>query len=158
LDMLEKFLQNSRLQDPEDMDSLLEFASLMRQLIESKRYPDISRVIRYVVARSYHEAFVWAMELLQEEFERADSEAEDFECPLGRSIPDFNEFVGRLNVDSDASRNDIEKVHDENGEVQSFFNILTYKTGFANIRLVSAENFDTKDNDYIQYKLQFFKS
>lgn len=38
------------------------------------------------------------------------------------------------------------------------FNIFVYKTGYDHVRLVSSENFDTKDNDYIQYKLLFTRS
>ena len=41
------------------------------------------------------------------------------------------------------------------GEVQSFFNILTYRTSYESVFLITEENFDTKDNDYIRYKLLF---
>ena len=53
--------------------------------------------------------------------------------------------------------NDAETITDHNGEVQSFFNILTYKTAYGHIFLVTEENFDTKDNDFIRYKLKFTK-
>ena len=39
-----------------------------------------------------------------------------------------------------------------------FFNILTYRTAYPNIFLVTEENFDTKDNDFIRYKLLFRRS
>ncbi len=157
MDVLEKFFQNNNLQDSEDIDSLLEFASLVRQLIVSKRYSDITGMILYTIERNYYEAFSWSMGILQEEFGRAECELENFECMLGKYIPDYNEFMQRLQVDVNAVKNDVETVRDENGEVESFFNIFTYKTGFENIYLVSAENFDTKDNDYIQYKLSFIR-
>ena len=49
----------------------------------------------------------------------------------------------------------METVRDEHGEVISFFNILTYPTAYKNIFFISSENFDTKDNDYVLYKLSF---
>ena len=61
----------------------------------------------------------------------------------------------RLQVDLKAVGNDAETIVGRDGEVQSFFNILTYRTAYANILLVTEENFDTKDNDFIRYKLQF---
>ena len=57
----------------------------------------------------------------------------------------------------DPVKYEIRKVLDENGEAQAFFNIYTYKTSYDNIFLISSENFDTRDNDYIQYKLAFTK-
>ena len=54
-------------------------------------------------------------------------------------------------------KNYIEKVYDKNGEAEAFFNVMIYKTTFENVFLISSENFDNKDNDYIQYKLSFVK-
>lgn len=54
--------------------------------------------------------------------------------------------------------NDIKKVNnDEYNEVNSFYNIQTYETKYRNIFLVSSENFDNKDEDFIEYKLLFSK-
>ena len=61
----------------------------------------------------------------------------------------------RLQIDLKAIGNDVETIADHNGEVQSFFNILTYNTAYENVFLVTEENFDTKDNDFIRYKLLF---
>jgi hypothetical protein len=68
------------------------------------------------------------------------------------------ELIGRLQVDFGTAQNGLEKILDNHGEVESFFNILVYQTGYPNVRFVSSENFDTKDNDYIQYKLAFVKA
>lgn len=46
-------------------------------------------------------------------------------------------------------------MYDEHGEVESFFNNFTYRTRYKNICLLTSENFDTRDNDFIQYKLRF---
>ena len=78
-----------------------------------------------------------------------------FTCNIGRSIPDYDEFSNRLQVEFTVQKNDVESVYDEHGEVESFFNTFTYRTKYENICLISSENFDTKDNDYIQYKLMF---
>ena len=158
MDRLDAFFQNNCLHDPDDIDSLLEFASLLRELISCKRYPDIRTAVNYTIEHRYHEAFSWAMGILQEELEKEGCVLENFDCPIGKSIPGYNEFTQRLQVDFHVLKNEVEKVYNDNGEVQSFFNILTYKTGYENIHLVSSENFDTKDNDYILYKLSFVKN
>ena len=155
MDMTEKFLQNNNLNDADDIDSLIELASLVRQLITDALHSDINRLINYTIEHDYYEAFSWCMGILQEVFEGNGCESDDFECVLGKSIPNYDEFTARLQVDFAQPRNDMETVCDINGEVTSFFNILLYKTGYKNIYLVSSENFDTKDNDYIQYKLLF---
>ena len=96
------------------------------------------------------------LEGLKFEFEKdEDSWLKDFTCFIGKSITNYNEFIERLNVDFNVTNNDVETTLDNNGEVQSFFNIFTYNTIYKNIFLVTAENFDTKDNDFIQYKLLF---
>lgn len=58
-------------------------------------------------------------------------------------------------MDFSLLKNSVEKVLDNRGEVASIFNILTCETACSAIRLVSAENFDTRDNDYVLYKLTF---
>ena len=94
--------------------------------------------------------------MLQEEFEKTcDYDLEDFTCTIGRSVPDYDELSDRLQLEFNVYKNDVECVYDEHGEAESFFNTFTYKTQYENIYLVSSENFDTKDNDYIQYKLLF---
>jgi len=158
MDRLDRFFQNNSLHDPDDIDALLDLATLTRELVCDRQYPQINRLICHAVGHGYHEALRWILEILQEALESPDCAPEGFECPLGRSIPGYSEFIQLLEVDLNASKNDAVSVRDETGEVQSFFNILTYQTGYANIRLVSSENFDTKDNDYILYKLQFVRS
>ena len=157
MDMIEKFLQNNNLHDPNDIDSLIEFASLLRELISDNQYTYINRIINYTLEHCYYEAFSWCMGILQEAFEKEDCGLKNFECILGKSIPNYDEFIERLQVDFKACNNGLETVCDNNGEVESFFNILVYKTGYKNIYLVSSENFDTKDNDFVQYRLSFSK-
>ena len=154
--MLGTFMQNNNLQDPEDIDSLLEAAALARELIGGKQYEQINTLIVYTVENGYYEAFAWVLEILQEEFGKGEGcGLENFACELGRLIPNFNEFIQRLQVDFNVLSNDVEKQLDDHGEVESFFNIFTYETRYPNIHLVSAENFDVKDNDFIQYRLLF---
>lgn len=157
MDMIEKFLQNNNLQDAEDIDSLIELASLVRELISNNQCTHINSIINYTLERGYYEAFSWCMGILQEELEKENYEIKNFECLIGKSIPNYDEFIERLQVDFKACDNGLETVCDDNGEVESFFNILVYKTRYENIYLVSSENFDTKDNDFVQYKLSFTK-
>jgi hypothetical protein len=95
---------------------------------------------------------------LQEALEKKECTLQTFEFAIGKSIPNYNEFIERLQVDFYAFDNGVETVYDNNGDVESFFNILKYKTGYKNIHLISLENFDTKDHDYVEYKLLFIKN
>ena len=155
MNMTDNFLQHNHLRDADDIDTLLELADLLRQLLADAQYSDVCRLINYTVEHSCFEAFSWCMGILQEVFEDSGCSPDDFECTLGKFIPDYDTFAEKLQVDFAHPTNDTRTVCDQNGEVTSFFNILTYQTGYENIHLVSCENFDTKDNDYIQYKLLF---
>ena len=115
MEMLEQFMRRNNLRDEEDIDSLLEVADLTRELIGGNRYEEICRLINYTVENSFYEAFSWIMEILQEEFDKQDSCAlDDFVCRLGKSIPDYDAFAERLQVDFRALKNDIETMLDEN--------------------------------------------
>ena len=156
MDLLEKWIQNNQLQDPDNMDALLEAADLVRQLIRDSDYEGINKIINYTIESDYFECFSWIMDLLQEEFENTkEFDLDDFYCDIGKSIVNYDVFAARLQVDLNVQEHEVEKVYDEHGEVESFFNKYTYMTGYKNIYLVSSENFDTKDNDYIQYRLLF---
>lgn len=158
MEMIEHFFHNNNLHDPEDIDSLIELADLVRTLIDGNRQEEIRRILQYTIEHRYDEAFTWCMGLLQEALENPECALQGFEFVVGRSIPNYDAFIERLQVDSHALDNGMETVCDHHGEVESFFNILVYRTGYQNIYLVSSENFDTKDNDYVQYKLSFAKS
>ncbi len=153
MDKLIKLLQENNIHNFEEMDSLLELTSLIRRLLVCGQYSDISDIINYILRCDYCEALSWIMETLQEEFAKANCKLEDFECNLGLSIPNYDEFMHILRIDMKPIKEEIEKVLDDNGEAQSFFNILIYKTRYDNVYLISSENFDTKDYDYIQYKI-----
>ena len=156
MDLLEKWMQNDQLQDPDNIDALLEAADFTRQLINDRDYEGINKIISYTIDHDYYECFSWIMDLMQEEFEKTKEYAlDDFYCDIGRSIEDYDEFAGRLKVDFNVQDHDVEKVYDEHGEAESFFNKSVYTTGYKNIFLVTSENFDTKDNDYIEYRLLF---
>lgn len=155
---LEEFLQNNSLHDPDDIDSLLEAAEITRQLISCGLESELCRLIKYTVKNGCFEAFSWIMAILQEEFEQPEGTGmKDFSCDLGRSIPHYNEFTRFLQVDFNAIGNDVEKTFDDHGEVRSFFNISKYRTAYNNIFLVTEENFDLEDNDFILYKLEFMR-
>ena len=140
---LDRFLDSNNLQDPDDIDALLELASLVRELVDAGDYESICKTISYTVVNEYYEAFSWCMEILQEAFEKDDCCLEHFECGLGKSIPSYDEFIERLEVDFNVVENGYDNVYDEHGEVESFFNNLVYKTKYDHISLVSSENFDT---------------
>ena len=154
MNMPEDILRNIDPEDPDDMDFLLEIADLTRQLITGRKYEDINALINCTIRNGYNEAFSWIMELLQEEFgKKEDHDLAGFSCDIGRSVANFDEFAERLQIDFHVLEHDVEKVLDEHGEEQSFFNNFTYRTRYDNIFLISSENFDPKDNDYIQYRL-----
>ena len=151
------FLHNLNLHNGDDMDALLEFADLLRQSAAKADYPQITHLINHTIINNYSEAFSWAMAILQEELLKKDSILKDFHCDIGGCIANYDEFINSLQVDFNSLKNHIEKVYDKNGEVEAFFNVMVYKTIYDNIFLISSENFDTRDNDYINYKLSFVK-
>jgi hypothetical protein len=155
---LEELIQNNSFQDPDDIDSLLEAAEITRQLISCGLESELCRLIKYTVKNGCFEAFSRIMSILQEEFEQPEGTGMmDFSCELGRSIPHYNEFTRFLQVDFNVIGNDVEKAFDDHGEVRSFFNISKYRTAYNNIFLVTEENFDLEDNDFILYKLEFMR-
>ena len=157
MDILQNFLENNNLHDSDDFDALLDCAAVVRQLVSDSNYDGINTVINYTVEKGYFEAFSWTMGIVQEELVKENCVLEEFSCYVGRKIANYDEFVQNLRVDFNSLKNYIQKVYDKNGEVEAFFNVMVYKTCFENIFLVSSENFDNKDNDYIQYKLSFVK-
>ena len=153
---LEELFRENNLKDPDNIDALLELAEMMNGLICDKRYSNIELLINYTISNEYYEAFSWIMAAMQEEYgKKEDCRLKDFTCFIGKSIANYDEFIHRLQVDLKAIDNDSETLIDRDGEVQSFFNILKYRTAYPNIFLITEENFDTKDNDFIRYKLQF---
>ena len=152
MELHERILMDLPLEDAEDLDVLLEFADLVRDALAQGRFPDLAAYVRYTVLRGYHEALSWALELLQEYRDRTAGGME-LVCVLGQLIPDYNGFISRLGVDLNAFSNDVEPIRDENGEIQSFYNIIRYQTAFPGITLVTSENFDARDNDFIEYRL-----
>ena len=153
---VEDLVNENNLSDPDDIDALLELAEITRQVISAGRYADIELLIRYTIGNNLYEAFSWVMAVLQEEYDKDDRcRLKDFTCLIGRSVVNYDEFIRRLRVDLKAFGNDAESIIDHNGEEQSFVNILTYKTAYSSVFLITEENFDTKDNDFIRYKLKF---
>lgn len=156
MDRTEPFL-TALLNDPEDVDLLLELASFVRGLIGGNQTADLSRILRFTVEHNCFEAFSWCMELLGEAAKMENCPPEPFECALGRAIPDYDELIRRLGVDLKIYENSAQTLCDSNGEVVSFFNIFRYETAYPGVFLVSAENFDTRDNDYVQYSIAFVR-
>ena len=148
-------MKDRDLQDSEDIEFLLEVADLVRKQIESRQDSEISALLNELIQNNFYEAFSWTMELLQEEFEKKEKGLGDFVCQIGRSVTNFDEFSDRLQMDSRPLYQGTENAYDTNGEIQSFSYIRTYQTKYKNIFLLSSENFDARDNDYIQYKLLF---
>ena len=153
---LEELFRENNLKDPDYIDVLLELAEIMGGLICDERYSDIELLINYTFRNEYYAVFSWVIAAMQEEYgKKEDCRLKDFTCFIGNSIANYDEFIHRLQVDLKAIDNDSETMLDRDGEVQSFFNILKYRTAYPNIFLITEENFDTKDNDFIRYKLQF---
>ena len=157
MENLQARLDGYNLCDPEDMDGLLKLADLVRELLARGDYPEVGVVLNYCISNAYLEAFSWTLELLQESFECGDCSVQSYVCELGGQIPCYDGVIERLKTERRACKNEVETVMDQHGEVQSFFNVLTYKTGYDHIYLISRENFDTKDNDFIRYQLLFEK-
>ena len=141
--------ENLPVGDPRDLDFLLEYAELIRSALREKRLTDAEALIRYTVSMGYDEAFYWALGILEESCAQGSA----IECAIGKYIPEFDRFIDRLEVDLKAAENEVLPIRDENGEIQSFYNIIRYQTAFPGITLVTSENFDARDNDFIEYRL-----
>ena len=156
MDSLKNFL-NIVPSAPDDIDFLLECASVTRELIENNQHNQLSQLICHTIENNYTDAFLWAIGIIQEEITKTDSSIDEFQCSMGRRIANYDSLIASLQVDFNCIKNYIEKVYDKNGEVEAFFNVMIYTTAFENVYLVSSENFDNKDNDYVQYNLLFTK-
>lgn len=153
---LEALLKNRNFQNLDDTDSLLKLADWLRDLIKNKNYDCINKLIKYTIDNDYFQAFTWTIDILQEEFDKNEKcTLESFGCEIGRFLKNYDKFVDILKVDFNSIENRVKDMYDSNTEIQSFFNISKYRTSYNNVFLISDENFDTKDNDYIQYKLLF---
>ena len=101
-----RMLQDIPLEEPEELDTLLEFADLVRETLQRGQVQELSELIRYTIRHSHYEAFYWALGILEEVFGSDDSIPE-LRIGLGRSIPDYREFISRLQVDFNAVGNDV---------------------------------------------------
>lgn len=141
----------------EDLEDLLHLADYTREVIGKKEKSDLNKIIKFVIQNDCCEAMSWVLEIIQENIEKSDF-LENYSCKLGRQINQYNNFIENMNIKMQPIFNDIKKVNnDEYNEVNSFYNIQTYETRYRNIFLVSSENFDNKDEDFIEYKIVFSK-
>ena len=139
--------------DPDSLDFLLEVSRCARERIEKKRYDSLCGLIKASAQNGYHEALSWILSILREEHGKEESTFRPFSCSLGRSILDYDRLMRALKAGRRAESNTVEYVYDDNGEVRAFFNIRTFATGFEGTYLVTRENFDNRDNDFIRYSL-----
>lgn len=152
---LKDFLSEVDLSNIGDMETLFAISDITRDLIDKHQYDAIGELIKQILEKKNFEALTWVVSIIQESFskQKEKKNIKDFSIKIGREIENFDEFIKTMNIQQNPYDSSIQKILDKNGEVQSFFNILIYKTQYDNVYLVSAENFDTRDNDFIQYKL-----
>ena len=148
---IEEFLKGKNLSNVEYIEDFLELSDYTRKIIIQKEYKKLTKLINYILKNELFEAFSWIVSIIEE------TNNEDFLCELGNKVDNYDEFVNVLKIEVDPYISTIKKITEKYGEVESFLNILIYKTRYNEIYLISIENFDTKDNDFIQYKLLFTK-
>jgi len=144
---VEEFLKDKNLNNIEYIDDFLELSDYTRNLVLKKEYEKLSELINQIVENEFFEALSWVISILEENCN------EDLGCNFGNKINNYEKFVDVLKVEVEPYISTIKKITEKYGEVESFFNILIYKTKYNGIFLISMENFDNKDNDFIQYKL-----
>ena len=164
-DEVRRFLDTHPLNDPEDMVSLLAAADFVRGLLTEGRREEVCDLLRHVIGENCFDALTWVIETVQESFvEEKGSTGDgtedeitvpDLVCEIGRSVNDYDGFVACLGVSNDPVQSDAVKVYGSDGEVQSFFYVSAYETAYDALYLVTMENVDTMDNDYILYQLLF---
>ena len=148
---VEEFLKGKNLSNVEYIEDFLELSDYTRKIIIQKEYKKLTKLIKYILENELFEAFLWIVSITEE------TNNEDFLCVLGNKVDNYDEFVNVLKIEEEPYISTIKKITEKYGEVESFLNILIYKTRYNGIYLISIENFDTKDNDFIQYKLLFTK-
>ena len=144
---IEEFLKDKNLTNIEYINDFLELSDYTRNLVFEKEYAKLSKLIKYIQENEFFEALSWIISIIEENCK------EDFLCDFGNKINNYDEFVSVLKIEVEPYISTIKKITERYGEVESFFNILIYKTRYNGIFLISMENFDTRDNDFIQYKL-----
>lgn len=149
---LEKFLKSNNL---DEFDSLLELSDIVREFIELENYEQVENIINYSLDNNYYEAFSWIVLILQEEMGKNKNISKEVLCDLGKSINKFDKFIDCLGVEQNSLNLDLKNIYDKNGELNSTVYTSIYKTKIQDVYLITSENFDTKDNDYIEYKLLF---
>ena len=157
MERVEEFLENNKILDADNIDALLKLSDYVRDLIKIVEFSQISELIKYVIENKAFETLSWIFSILEETYENKDNSEgiADFLHDLGRKIENYDEIIEFLGVTDSVYDSTTKFVLDNHGEVDSFFNISIYKTKYANGYLIGAENFDVKDNDFIQYKLLF---
>ena len=146
-------LMERREAGPDSLDFLLDVSRCTRGRIGEKRYDSLCTLLKAAVRNGYREALAWILSILREEHGKEESALEPFFCSLGRSIPDYDSLIRALKAGTRAESNTVEYAYDDNGEVRAFFNIRTFATGYDGTYLVTRENFDNRDNDFIRYSL-----
>ena len=145
--------------DQDDIYAVCELADYTRELVTSKEYEKIAELVRYILDNGLYEAFNWVISAIQEQYAKEQDENEScekgFSINLGRVIKDYDEVIKIIEAEENACESTAQSITDRYGEVESFFNIQIRKTKNNNMYLVSAENFDVRDNDFILYKLLF---
>lgn len=152
MEEVEEFFKEKNLTSTENIDDFLELSDFTRNLVLKKEYEKLSRLIKYIVENEFFEALSWVISIIEENCN------EEFSCDFGNMINNFDEFTNILKIEEDPYISGIKKVTEKYDEVESFFNLLIYKTRYKGAFLISMEKFDTKDNDFIQYKLLITKN
>lgn len=154
---VEEFLNGKNLLNSDEIEDFLELSDYTRELISNGEYGKVGELVKTVLSSKYFEAFSWVTSILQEKYGDEKCNIKDFSCNLGRKIDNYDEFTNVLGIDPEPYTTTMKTITGKDGEIQSFYNILILKTNYTGTYLVSMENFDTKDNDFIQYKLLFTK-
>jgi len=153
---VEEFLKDKNLSSTEYIDDFLKLSDYTRELVTEKEYIKINKLIKHILSSKSFEAFSWIISILQEKYSDKDNrDIEEFLCDLGKKIDNYNEFTNVLGVQTEPYATTMKTITGKDGEIESFYNILIFKTNYKEIYLISMENFDTRDNDFIQYKLLF---
>lgn len=150
-----EFLKNKDFSNPDDIDAFLELADYVRELMDEGKYDELGELVKQILEGKYFEAFVWISSILQEKRDNDKNGVKDFTCDLGKSIDDYDAFTTALEIGSEPYATGIKTITDKEGEIKSFYNIAILKTGHPGTYLCTMENFDTRDNDFILYKLLF---
>jgi len=141
-------------EDPDNLDVLFELTDLLDKIFQQMDFQALEKLSIGIISVQNRSAFEWLINIIEEKFSNL-NEKRNISLRLGKQINGYDTFIEMIGIEKDTEPIEIEIISIPGLHIESFFNINAYKTKFNDMFLVTAENFDSFDVDFIQYRLVF---